>query len=149
MRMSRRVLSAAACLAAVSCSLDEPVSEVTLAVTFGVSAPTVPTGGTIEVSVTARNYGSAPVTLSAPSQCLLFFQVHAVGGNVMFRSFDECVGNSTTQVIPPGEEFSMSFQWDGRGSTGARLVGGTYLLRAGALLGASAILGSSGTINVE
>ena len=149
MRTSRRMLLAVVCLVAASCSLNEPVSDVTLAITLGLSSATVPTGGSVNITITAHNYGSAPVTLTAPAPCLLFFQVHEQGGNVAFRSFDECAGNSTTQTIQAGQDFSMTLNWDGRGSAGTRLIGATYLLRAGALLGTNAILGSSATINVE
>jgi hypothetical protein len=143
------MLYAGVCLAALSCSLDQPVSEVTLAITVGVSSATVPTAGSVAITITAQNYGEATITLTAPPQCLLFFQIHAPGGDIVFRSIDECGGNPTTRDIPAGEEFSMTVNWDGRGNTGTRLVGGTYLLRAGALLSTNAVLGSSLTINIE
>ena len=149
MRLSRRMLLGGACLTALGCSLDSPVNEVPLAITVGVSAATVPTAGAVDITVTAQNYGSSTVTLTAPPQCPLFFQIQQIGGSVVYRSFDDCGGNPTTRDLEPGEEFAMTLTWDGRGSTGTRLIGGTYLLRVGALLGTTAVLGSSLTINVE
>jgi hypothetical protein len=127
----RHVMSASLlALSATSCSLENTEDTGSINVYIGVDRSTVPVGESVTITVTARNVGYAPLTLTGPSNCLLFIEILTNTGLVIWRSNVTCASDSVTETLEPGENKVQSFSWSGVNEAGARLPSGIYHIRA-------------------
>ena len=134
--MRFRIVVGAGLLAfsASSCSLGDPVVAGSVNVFVEVSDPQLTVGEeSVTITVTARNLGSDAISLTGPSDCLLFVEVFETQGSKVWRSNASCVGATVTEEISAGQDKSLSFTWSGTNTAGAGLAPGNYLLRGGAL----------------
>lgn len=128
----RHVLGACAlALATASCSLGDVTDAGTINVYLDVddSQLTVQQE-TIIITVTARNVGYSSLTLTGPSDCLLFVEVRDQQGNVVWNSNGGCTGPQVTEEIIAGADKIQQFPWDGRNNGGGWLAPGLYNIRA-------------------
>ena len=148
----RHVLGACAlALAAVSCSLDvDPTAAGTINVFIDVSDPQLTVGQeSIILTVTARNVGDSPLTLTGPSNCLLFVEVRNPQGNEVWNSNGSCQGATVSEQLAVGAERVQSFTWDGTNLAGAGLAPGPYIVRAVARLAGGAYVSPPATIALD
>jgi hypothetical protein len=146
----RHVLGACSlALLATSCSLSDNSDSGSINIYVGVDKSTLPVGESMTITVTARNVGYAPLTLSGPSDCLLFLEILNTTGLVIWRSNVACAPNTVTETIEPGENKVQSFAWTGVNEAGARLASGIYHIRGIARLTSSAYAGPLLSVSVE
>lgn len=115
-------------LAAAACSLEpDHVSSVNVFVS--VDRAVLGDGQLMTVTITARNVGYGAITLSGPSDCLLYIEVLDPQGNVVYHSNGACSGQTVTEELAPGEDKVQSFVWNGSNLAGAKLTAGFYHVR--------------------
>jgi hypothetical protein len=137
-------------IASSSCNLDVPDDGVSLALYIAVDKGTIELGDSVTVTVTARNVGFEPFTLTAPSDCLLYIDVYDARDSQIYNSALSCTGASVTQEIAAGADFVRTFVWHGNGTAGARVPSGLYRIRPVAqLTGRPGYPGPSATVAVE
>jgi hypothetical protein len=138
-------------LLSTSCSLGDPVDAGSINVFVEVDDPQLTVGQeSINVTVTARNVGYDPLTLTGLSDCLVFFEVFDSQGAVVWSSNNSsCQGATVTEEIAAGMAKVQSFQWDGRNTAGAGLAPGLYLLRGVARTTGGATIGPGITVALD
>ena len=147
----RHVLGASAlALAAVSCSLGTTVDAGFINVFIDVSDSQLTVGQeSITFTLTARNVGDSPLTLTGPSDCLLFVEVRDTQGNVVWNSNGSCVGAQVTETVAVGADKVQSVIWNGVNLAGAFLGPGPYSVRAVARVTGGAYVSPSTTISLD
>ena len=128
----RHVLGACAlALATASCSLGNATDAGTINVYLDVNDSQLTVGQeSIIITVTARNVGYSSLSLTGPSDCLLFVEVRDQQGNVVWSSNGGCTGAQVTQEIAAGADKVQSFTWNGSNNGGGLLAPGLYNIRA-------------------
>lgn len=129
----RHVLGVSAlALVASSCSLEvAPNSGNTINVFIDISDPQLTVGQEfITFTATARNVGNSVLTLTGPSDCLLFVEVRDTQGSMVWNSNGSCVGAIVTVELAVGADRFQSFTWNGTNLAGALLAPGLYNVRA-------------------
>ncbi|HEX6943240.1 MAG TPA: hypothetical protein VF128_09960 [Gemmatimonadaceae bacterium] len=135
MRFRNVIGAGALALLATSCSLGNPADTVSVNVFAELSDFQLTVREeSIVITVTARNVGYSPITLTGPSDCLLFVEIRDYQGNVVWTSNGSCTGAQVTEEIASNSVKIQAFPWDGRNSSGGFLAPGSYLVRAVARL---------------
>jgi hypothetical protein len=136
-------------MVAASCSLGDPSDAGSINLYLEVDKATLALGDSMNVTVTARNVGFDPLTLTGPSDCLLFVQVLNPSGQVVWDSQVNCTGQTVTEEVVPGTDKIQSFWWDGTSSAGARLGAGFYHIRGVARVTGAAYIGPPLSVALE
>jgi len=128
----RHVLGACAlALATASCSLGDATDAGTINVYIDVNDSNLTVGQeSINITVTARNVGYSPVTLTGPSDCLLIVEVRDQQGALVWSSNGGCTGAQVSEELAAGLDRVQQFPWDGRNNGGGFLAPGLYNIRA-------------------
>lgn len=136
-------------LLATSCSLGDPADAGSLNLFVAVEPATLGIGEQMLVTATARNVGFEPLTLSGPSNCLLYVEILNNQGQVVWHSRGACLNDSVTEEISPGEEKVQTFTWHGENLAGARLGAGFYHIRPVARLSTAPYVGPPVSVALE
>jgi hypothetical protein len=137
-------------LAAVSCSLDTPLDAGAPEVLIELSDDQLTVGQeSITITVTLRNVGYGSLTLTGPSDCLLFAEVLTPQGTPVWSSNTGCAGGSVTEEIASGETKTQSFSWAGTNTLGQGLAAGLYIVRGVARTTDRATIGLSLTVSLD
>jgi flagellar hook capping protein FlgD len=128
----RHVLAASAlALASSSCKLGDVTDAGTINIYLGVNDSQLTVGQeSITITVTTRNVGYTPLTLTGPSDCLVFIEIRDHQGGLVFNSNVVCTGAQVTEEIAAGADKVQQFTWDGSNTAGAALPPGLYNIRA-------------------
>ncbi|HEY5546537.1 MAG TPA: hypothetical protein VIK50_10820 [Gemmatimonadaceae bacterium] len=146
----RRVIGAwMVALLATSCSLGSTAEAGSINLYLEVDKGTLPIGETMTITVTARNVGYDPLTLTGPSDCLLYVDVLDNQGSVVWNSKGGCAGSTVTEEIVAGQDKIQSFFWNGTSLAGARLASGFYHIRGVAQVTGAAYVGPLLSISLE
>ena len=131
MRFRHVIGACALALATASCSLGDVTDAGTINVYIDVndSQLTVQQESII-FTITARNVGYSPVTLTGPADCLLVVEVRDQQGTVVWSSNGGCTGAQVSEELAAGLEKVQQFTWDGRNNGGGFLAPGLYNVRA-------------------
>jgi flagellar hook assembly protein FlgD len=113
-----------------SCSLESASDAGLIAVYLEVDKGTLDIDQSITITVTARRLGYDPLTLTGPSDCLMFIEVRDPQGQVVWNSNDGCTGRHGDRGNPSRTGQVQPFTWDGSNLAGQRLAGGYYYIRA-------------------
>jgi hypothetical protein len=135
--------------AAGSCSLDVPTETNTINVFLDLEKGYLPVGDSVRIRVIVSNVGFEPVSLTGPSDCLLYTEVVDNQGTVLWHSNTNCVGSIVTESVVVGVDRTQSFMWNGTNLAGARLTGGFYLVIGAARLSGTAYRGPAVSISLE
>ena len=136
-------------LLATACSLGDPADAGSINLYIAVDKGTLPIDESVTISVTARNVGFDPITLTGPSDCLLFIQVLTNQGQEVWNSNGTCSTTTATEQLVAGQDKVQVFIWNGTNLAGARLPSGFYLIRAVARVTGAAYLGPPVSIALE
>lgn len=137
-------------LAAVSCSLDTPLDAGAPEVLLELSDDQLTVGQeSIIITVTLRNVGYGPLTLTGPRDCLLFAEAFTQQGTAVWSSNASCTGGSVTEEIGSGETKTQSFSWAGTNTLGQGLAAGRYVVRGVARTTDRATIGMSLTVSLD
>ena len=149
MRFRHVVGSFLVALSAASCSLGDAGDAGSVNLYLEVDKATLPIGESMTITVTARNVGYDPLTLTGPSDCLLYIEVLNTVGQVVWNSNGSCVGGNVTQEVTPGNEKVQAFTWNGSNLAGARLTAGYYNVRGVARVTGAAYIGPPLSVALE
>lgn len=138
-----------AALVATSCSLGSTADAGSINLYLEVDKSTLPIGESMTITVTARNVGFDPLTLTGPSDCLLYIEVLNNQGSVVWNSTGGCTGSTVTEQLVVGTDKVQSFTWDGSNLAGARLSSGYYHIRAVARVTGAAYIGPPLSVALE
>ncbi len=131
MRFRHVIGACALTLSAASCSLGDTSDAGSINLYVEVNPIQLTVGqGSMTITVTARNVGNNALTLTGPSDCLLFVDVLDSNGIIVWTSNGGCVGASVTEELSPGQDKVQVFIWNGSNSNGALLGPGLYHIRA-------------------
>lgn len=136
-------------LLAVSCSLDVPNDAGSIVLYLEVDKATLPVDESLTVTATARNLGYDLLTLTGPSDCLIYIEIRDSGGQIIHSSNDGCSGSTVTEELEAGANKVMSFVWNGTTRVGSRAPSGLYVIRGVVRVTGSPYLGPPLTIAVE
>ena len=136
-------------LLAASCSLGDASDAGSVNLYLEVDKATLPIGESMTITVTARNVGYDPLTLTGPSDCLLYIEVLNSVGQVVWNSTGSCVGANVTQEVTPGTDKVQAFTWNGSNLAGARLTAGYYTVRGVARVTGAAYIGPPLSVALE
>jgi len=136
-------------LLASSCSLGGPVDAGSINVYIEADKTTLPIGESLTATVRARNVGFDPLTLTGPSDCLLYIEVLNNQGSVVWHSNGSCFGSTVTEEIAPGQDKIQSFTWNGTNLAGARVAAGFYHIRGVARVTGAAYIGPPISVALE
>jgi hypothetical protein len=136
-------------LLATSCSLGSTADAGSINLYLAVDKGTLPIGESMTITVTARNVGFDPLTLTGPSDCLLYIEVLNNQGSVVWNSTGGCTGSTVTEELVVGHDKIQSFVWDGSSLAGARLSSGYYHIRAVARVTGAAYIGPPLSVALE
>ena len=139
----------AGALLATSCSLDVPPDSGSIVLFLEVDKGTLPQDESLTVTVTARNVGYDRLTLTGPSDCLLYIEIRDSGGLIIHSSNDGCSGSTVTEDVEAGADKVMTFVWNGNTRAGSRAPSGLYSIRGIARVTGNPYLGPGLTIAVE
>jgi len=147
----RRLIPAlAVALLATSCSLEVPTDIGNIVLYLEVDKATLPLEESVTVTVTARNVGLDQLTLTGPSDCLMYIQVlNSTSGLLVHNSETDCTGTTVTEPLEAGATRVQSFLWDGTSQAGSRVSAGLYTVRAIARVTGKPYLGPGLSIAVE
>lgn len=134
MTVRRLLRSLLAAMAVVSCGDPWGTDDGKIALYVEVDRAVIAQGEELTITATARNIGSQAVTLSGPSDCLLFYEVLDSDGATVYSMADECTGGTTTVTIEAGADFERILKWQAQGRAGLRVEPGHYIIRAVARL---------------
>jgi hypothetical protein len=112
-----------------------------------VNTGTLAIGEMMSITTTARNIGDDRLTLTGPSDCLLFLRISNSLGTVVYES--NCSGPTVTEELSAGQEKVQVFSWGGTSSAGSRLPSGFYQIQAVARVTGNASAGPPLFITVE
>jgi hypothetical protein len=136
-------------LLASACSLGDPADAGSINLYLAVDKSTLATGDSMEITVTARNVGFDPVTLTGPSDCLLYVEIVDGRNNVIWHSNGNCPGPNVTEELVAGQDKVKVITWYGVNLAGSRPLGGYYSVRGVARVTGGAYIGPTLTIAVE
>lgn len=147
----RHVISACTlALLSTSCSLGGTDDARSINVFVEVNDPQLTVGQeSITITVTAQNVGFDPLTLTGPSDCLVYFEVFSSQGALVATSNNNCQGSTVTEEIAAGLAKTQSFPWDGTNTAGAGLAPGLYLVRGVARTTGAATIGPALTVALD
>jgi hypothetical protein len=148
-RPLRWIGSLATVLLAASCSLGNPADAGSINVDVSMDKGALPIGEAVVVTVTVRNVGYDPLTLTGPSDCLLYVEVLSAQGDVVWNSNGGCVGSTVTSEILAGDDYQQQFTWTGVNLSGGRLASGYYHVRGVARVTGAAYIGPVRSIALE
>ena len=134
---------------ASACSLGSPADAGSINLYLEVDKATLPIDEVMTITVTARNVGFDPLTLTGPSDCLLYIQVLSNQGQVVWHSNGTCVGSTVTEEVVPGQDKIQAFTWNGTNLVGARLASGLYHIRGVARVTGLAYVGPALSVALE
>ncbi len=138
----RRVLGAwMVALLATSCSLGGPADAGSINLYLEVDDSQLTVGvDSMTITATARNVGFDPLTLTGPSDCLLYVEVLDRQGTVVWGTNRVC-GSMVTEELAAGQEKIQSFVWKGYNFAGGVLSPGLYYIRGVARVTGAAYIG--------
>lgn len=138
-------------LLAASCSLGDPDDVGSVNLYLDVDKGTLPVGESMTITVRALNVGYDPVTLTGPSDCLLYVEVLSNQGQIVWHSQGQgqCIGQSVTEELVPGFEKTKAITWDGTNLAGARLTAGFYHIRGIARVTGAPYIGPPLSVSLE
>ena len=136
-------------LLAASCRLGDPTDAGSINVYLDLDKTTLPLDEVVTITVTARNVGYDPITLTGPSDCLLHVEVVTNAGQLVWQSNTSCAGNTVTESVAAGESKVQAFTWNGTNQAGARLAAGFYHVRGVARLTGGAYGGPLVSVALE
>jgi hypothetical protein len=142
-----RILTGAFLL--TSCSLEVPDDVGSLVLYMDIDKGTLLLDETLTVTVTARNVGYEPLTLTGPSDCLIYIEVRDPQGLIIHSSNDSCSGSTVTEEMAAGADKVAVFTWNGMTSAGSRAASGLYGIRATARVTGNPYRGPPVTVAVE
>jgi uncharacterized repeat protein (TIGR01451 family) len=148
----RHVMSALLlALSTASCSLGDSVDAGSINVFVAVDDAQLTVGEeTITFTVTARNVGYDPLTLTGPSDCLLHVEIFNTQGTMVWSSVQgSCQGATVTEEIAAGQSKDQSFPWNGVNVAGAYLAPGLYLVRGVARTPGTSSVGPALTVALD
>ena len=149
----RHVMSAGAlALLAMSCSLGDAVDAGSINVFVSVNDSQLTVGqDTITITVTARNVGYDPLTLTGPGGCLLYVEIFNSSGLLVWTSTGQttCTGGTVTEQLVSGQDKNQSFRWNGTNTAGANLGPGLYLVRGVARTTGTSSIGPALTVALD
>lgn len=116
-------------LLSTSCSLGDAVDAGSINVYVEVDKATLGIGESMTITLTARNVGFEPLSLTGPSDCLMYIEVLTNQGQVVWSSNGACAGATVTEEVSPGADKVQAFTWDGTSLAGSRLAAGFYHIR--------------------
>jgi uncharacterized repeat protein (TIGR01451 family) len=148
----RHVMSALLlALSTASCSLGDSVDAGSINVFVAVDDAQLTVGEeTITFTVTARNVGYDPLTLTGPSDCLLYVEIFNTQGTMVWSSVQgSCQGATVTEEIAAGQSKDQSFPWNGVNVAGAYLAPGLYLVRGVARTPGTSSVGPALTVALD
>ena len=146
----RRVIGAfSGVLLAASCSLGNSEDAGSVNLYLDVDKGTLPVGESMTITVRALNVGYNAVTLTGPSDCLLYVEILNGQGQVVWHSQGQCVGQTVTEELVPGFEKTKNITWDGTNLAGARLSAGFYHIRGIARVTGSPYIGPPLSVSLE
>ena len=149
MSLRRTTLAFLAVLAAPSCNLETTDNtRDAIALFLEIDQTTISENEAMNVTVRAENVGSETLTLSGPSDCLLYIEVIESSGTRVYNSAQSCAGSSVTEELAPDAIKEMTFTWNGRQNSGERVIG-TFVLRPVALVSSGARAGPGATVIVQ
>lgn len=148
MRFRRLMGAWMVALLATSCSLGSPADAGSINLYLSVDKSTLAIGDSMTITVTARNVGYDPLTLTGPSDCLLYVEVRSNKGQV-WDSNRDCPGAIVTEEILVGVDKIQSFTWNGTNFAGARLPAGFYQIRAVARVTGTPYIGPPLSVALE
>ena len=128
-RFRQLVEACVAALLATSCSLEPSGEAGSVNVSIEVDKVELPSGQSVTVTVTALNVGNDPVTLTGPSDCLLYVDILNSQGLVVWHSNAACSSSTVTESLAAGRNKIQSFVWNGTGLSGLPVSAGYYLVR--------------------
>ena len=149
MRIRHVIATGSLALVSASCSLGEPEDAGSINLFVSVNDATLGFGETMTITVTAKNVGVDPVSMTGPSDCLLFVEVLNNQGQVVWHTNGTCVGATVIEELGSGEEISLSFTWQGENLAGARLSAGFYHIRPVARLSTAPYAGPPLSVALE
>jgi hypothetical protein len=145
----RHVVGAGALtLLAASCSLGNPEEAPAINLFLEVDKAVLQSGEAMTITVTAQNVGYGPVSLTGPSDCLLYTEVLNAQGQVVWHSNGACTGGSVTVSLAPGEARTQSFTWDGSNLNGAQLGPDLYFIRPVVRMTGAPYVGSARSVSI-
>ena len=136
-------------LLAASCSLSDPEDAGSINLYLDVDKGTLHDGESMTITVRALNVGYSPVTLTGPSDCLLYIEIFSNQGEIVWHSQGQCVGETVTEELVPGFEKTHSVIWDGTNLAGARLSAGFYHIRGIARVTGATYIGPPLSVSLE
>lgn len=116
-------------LLAMSCSLGDPADAGSLNLFVDVNPSTLSIGEEMTIIALARNVGLENLTLTGPSDCLLYVEILNNQGQVVWHSNGTCSGANVTEDLIPSGEKTRTITWRGENLAGARLAAGFYHIR--------------------
>lgn len=140
-------LALAGLLASGCNSLSSPKHLIVLSV--DATSVTIPRDASVQITITAQNAGAQAETITGRSDCLVYFEIFAVGGMQVYDSRAACTGSSVTQTLDVDATLTRTFTWDGSDIGGSRLASGTYALRPSIALASGGYPGLAITVLLE
>lgn len=146
----RHVIGACALsVLATSCSLGDSAETSNINLYLEVDKATLPIGESMNITATALNVGYTPLTMTGPSDCLIFVEVLNSSGQVVWHSNGGCAGSTVTETLDISESKAQSYTWAGVNLAGARLPSGFYHIRAIARVTGQPYVGPPLSISLE
>lgn len=149
MRFRGAMVSVAGLLLASACKLGDAADAGSVNLYLEVDKATLQTGDSMKITVTARNVGFDPITLTGPSDCLLYVEIWGQRSDVVWHSNGNCVGSTVTEQLDAGQDKIKVITWYGVNLAGARPLGGYYTIRGIARVTGGAYIGPPLTIALE
>jgi hypothetical protein len=136
-------------LLAASCRLGDSGDDIAINVEVGVDKDPLPIDESMTITVTARNVGSGPITLTGPSNCLLYAEVLDNSGQRVWQSLGTCEGSNVTEELAVDATKVQTITWFGTNDAGARLASGLYYIRGVARLTGAPLPGALQAVALE
>lgn len=149
MRFRHVIGACALAVLSTSCSLGDVTDAGSINLYVEVDKSTLSVGETMAITVTARNVGFEPLSLTGQSNCLLYVEVLNNQGQVVWNSNTACAGAVVSEEVAAGAEKVQSFTWDGTNQAGGRLGAGFYHIRPVARVTAQTYIGPLVSVALE
>lgn len=150
MSLLRRTLRLIPMLLMLSCNaLETDPGQERLTILTTLDKPSLGPGETVSIVVTVHNVGLEALSLTGPSDCLIFIEALNTDGDRYYTSASQCSGNTVTEEIAAGAQRTANFVWGGNANSGGRVPSGVYLLRPIVMLSRGSRPGAGETILVE
>ncbi len=127
MRLRHVIGAGSLALLLISCSLGDSADTRSINVFVEVDKSVLPIGESLTIITRAKNVGYDPLTLTGPSNCLMWVEILTSAGQVIWRSDTQCSSTSVTETLAPGAEKSQTFIWPGTNQDGGQLSGDFHL----------------------